>query len=74
MLPVRGRDVLHARYTDGLIVKSGDRVHTIDLRELEFMRDLLRDENGDLWVAGWNGFARVKRAAGQWSKQIFRVP
>jgi hypothetical protein len=59
----RGGVLLH--YTDGLVI-DGQRM---PLPELEYMRDLKRDEDGTLWVAGWHGFVRVSRDG---TKQLFR--
>ena len=33
------------------------------------MRDLQRDPDGTIWVAGWHGFMRVSRDG---KKQLFR--
>jgi hypothetical protein len=59
----RGAVMLH--YTDGLILDG----LKVPLPELEYMRDLQRDSDGTIWVAGWHGFMRVSRDG---KKQLFR--
>ncbi len=67
----RGRFVL-LHYTDGLVLKPDQGpVTTFKLPELEFMRDLLLDENGDVWVAGWTGLMRLRPDGASFGKQLF---
>ncbi|MBL8956845.1 MAG: hypothetical protein JNK82_39090 [Myxococcaceae bacterium] len=69
----RGRYVqLH--YTDGLVFVGDDgSVSKFPLRELDFMRDLMLDENGDLWVAGWKGLMRLRPDGASFGKQLFEA-
>lgn len=67
----RGRFVL-LHYTDGLVLKPDQGpVTTFKLPELEFMRDMLLDENGDVWVAGWTGLMRLRPDGATFGKQLF---
>lgn len=69
----RGRYVM-LHYTDGLVVKP-DRgaVTRVPLPELDVMRDLLLDENGEVWVGGWTGLMRLRPDGARWGKQVFAV-
>lgn len=73
------RDEAHARwvllhYTDGLVLRpDSGPLAKVPLRELEFMRDLLLDENGDVWVAGWTGLMRLRPDGATFGKQLFAV-
>lgn len=62
-------------YTDGLVLLNhGGATETIPLGELEFMRDLLLDDDtGDVWVAGWNQLVRLRADGPTWAKQRFVV-
>lgn len=69
----RGRFVL-LHYTDGLIFKADTGAVTkFPLRELDVMRDLMLDENGDLWVGGWTGLMRLRPDGASFGKQLFEV-
>ena len=69
----RGRFVL-LHYTDGLVlVPDQGAVTKVPLRELEYMRDLMLDENGDVWVGGWTGLMRLKPDGASFGKQLFEV-
>jgi len=69
----RGRTFL-AHYTEGVRVQQAGHTEPIDLSELGYTRDLLLDEgNGDLWVAGWNGIARLRESMGAWTREYWRV-
>lgn len=63
-------------YTDGPILHEKDnRRETVNLRRLEYMRDLLLDEQtGDVWVAGWQGLVRLREQGGRWAPTTWRVP
>lgn len=66
------RWMLH--YTNGLVLeREGAALEKIDLRELQYMRDLLLDANGDVWVGGWTELVRVRPDGPTWVKQRFRV-
>ena len=48
-------------YTDGLIVTVDDQVvQTVDLGDLSYMRAMLLEPDGSVWVAGWPGLVRVR--------------
>ena len=62
-------------YTQGLVLKQpGAEPQRVDLSDLEFMRDLLLDDSGDVWVAGWNQLVRVGAGGPPWVKRSYRVP
>ena len=72
--PARQRRwLLH--YTRGpLLEQDGRRLPTVDLADLQYMRDLALDEaTGDLWVAGWTGIARVRESGGAWARDALSV-
>ncbi|MEQ1507058.1 MAG: hypothetical protein ABMB14_32825 [Myxococcota bacterium] len=51
-------------YTAGLtLVEHGRVVGAVDLSAYEYLRSLRVDPDGTVWVAGWNGIARVRRTA-----------
>jgi hypothetical protein len=56
-------------YTDGIL--AGDA--WLPLPELEYMRDLERDDDGTLWVAGWHGIAQLRPDGNGWLKKVFRL-
>lgn len=61
-------------YTDGLYIKEGDApAEFVDLRSLEYMRDLYLDDNGDLWVGGWNQLLRVRKQGESWKTESFKI-
>lgn len=61
-------------YTDGLtLVHDGGKTERIALQELENMRALLLDTNGDVWVSGWTQLVRVRPDGPTWVKQRFIV-
>jgi sugar lactone lactonase YvrE len=69
----RGRWVL-LHYTDGLVLKPDvGPVASFPLRELEYLRDLMLDENGDVWVGGWTGLMRLRPDGPTFGKQLFEV-
>ena len=48
-------------YTDGLTVTIDDQVvKTIDLSDLTYMRRMLLESDGSVWVAGWPGLVRIR--------------
>lgn len=48
-------------YTDGLtITEAGRVVQRVDLSDLGYMRKLLLEPDGSVWVGGWPGLARVR--------------
>lgn len=52
-------------YTDGLTVSVGGRVvQTVDLSDLSYMRSMLLEPDGSVWVAGWPGLVRIRWDAG----------
>lgn len=63
-------------YTDGPILHEKDNLReTVNLRHLEYMRDLLLDgQTGDVWVAGWQGLVRLREQGGRWAPTTWRVP
>jgi hypothetical protein len=47
-------------YRDGLYIKkSEEKIKFIDLRFLEYMRDLYVDQKGNIWVGGWNQLLKL---------------
>jgi hypothetical protein len=62
-------------YTAGPILKErGTAGRPIDLRHLQYMRDILVDErSGDLWVAGWTGLVRLREDKGRWKADTWRA-
>jgi len=53
-------------YTDGLTVTIDDQVvRTIDLSDLGYMRRMLLEPDGSIWVAGWPGLVRVRWDGGE---------
>lgn len=73
--PARKR-IWWLHYSDGPVLKESGRIRdTVNLEHLEYMHDLLLDEqNGDLWVAGWAGLVRLREENGRWKPQTWRVP
>ena len=70
----RGRTwFLH--YTDGLYLEQAGKPTTfIDLSSLQYMRSLLLDDDGSVWVAGWNALVHVRpQGAGGWGQESFVV-
>ncbi|MGR3276893.1 hypothetical protein ACSYAD_17460 [Acaryochloris marina NIES-2412] len=45
----------------------------IDLSALHYMRDLLIDQKGDLWIGGWNQRVQLCRQGNQWSQDHYRL-
>jgi hypothetical protein len=64
-----GARLIALHYTDGLMV--GDKA--LPLPDLEYMRDLERDADGTLWVAGWHGFLKLRPDGSSWGRQLFKV-
>ena len=61
-------------YTDGLtLVRDGGKTERIELQDLENMRDMLLDTNGDVWVGGWTQLVRIRPDGPAWAKQRFIV-
>lgn len=59
-------------YTDGVVVKPADgATSTIPLGDLEYMRDMLLDEDGSLWVAGWNKLVRLREGPKGWAREAW---
>ncbi|HEY4222604.1 MAG TPA: hypothetical protein VGO62_14715 [Myxococcota bacterium] len=54
----RGRSwLLH--YTSGLVLGDANGARNIPLPSAEYMRALLLDDDGTVWVGGWHGLIRV---------------
>jgi streptogramin lyase len=72
-------DLRHERlfllhYRQGLTVTLNHRaVASIDLSALQYMRDLMLDQAGDVWVAGWTELVRLREQDGNWSRTSYRV-
>src|SRR5207247_2062293 len=64
----RGRTwLLH--YTKGLVLKvDGAPPHPFDLSDLEYMRDLMLDPDGSVWVAGWNKLLHLRDTPQGWKR------
>jgi hypothetical protein len=61
-------------YTDGLYIKEGDApAELVNLSALEYMRDLYLDDNGDLWVGGWNQLLRLRKQGNSWKTESFKI-
>ncbi|WP_249369600.1 hypothetical protein [Acaryochloris marina] len=62
-------------YTSGLsILEPGQANPTfIDLSALSYMRDLLIDQKGNLWVGGWKQLVRLRCQGNQWSQDHYRL-
>jgi hypothetical protein len=61
-------------YRVGLLLKTMSGVETIDLHDLQYMRDMLLDDRtGDVWVAGWPGIARLQSSGKGWKREDWRV-
>lgn len=61
-------------YTGGLtLIREGGKTERIALKDLENMRDLLLDTNGDVWVGGWTQLVRIRPDGPTWAKQRFLV-
>ena len=59
-------------YTQGLtLVEGGQVTGRIDLSDLTYMRDLLLDADGSVWVAGWPGLVRVRWEGGEPLREDF---
>ena len=72
-------DLRHERlfllhYRQGLTVTLNHRaVASIDLSALQYMRDLMLDQAGDVWVAGWTELLRLREQDGNWNRTSYRV-
>jgi hypothetical protein len=73
-------DVLRNRtwllhYTQGLYLEQpGGKVKPFDLSRLKYMRALLLDKDGSVWVGGWNALVHIQRqGASGWRQQSFKV-
>ncbi len=61
-------------YTEGPYLKAHGRVQqTFDLKQDGFMRDLLLDEDGTVWVGSHSGVVRLRQKDGSWVLDRFRV-
>ncbi|MGC4121982.1 MAG: hypothetical protein QM765_46860 [Myxococcales bacterium] len=61
-------------YTEGPYLMLNGRVQqTFDLRQDGYMRDLLLDEDGTLFVGSHSGVVRMREKAGNWVMDRFRV-
>jgi hypothetical protein len=68
----RGRTwLLH--YTKGVFVVTPRGTQFVDLKRLEYMRALLLDADGSVWVAGWNGLVHLEENAGTWRQRDYVV-
>jgi hypothetical protein len=62
------------QYRKGLVLRQNGRtVQTVDLHELDYMRDLMIEPTGDIWVGGWNQLLRLREQEGRWVKDSFRA-
>lgn len=62
-------------YTSGLYIHRQGETQSefINLSELRYMRDLLIDQKGDIWVAGWNQLIRLRKQGKNWLKDVYRL-
>lgn len=62
-------------YTSGLSIREqgSSKPRFINLSELRYMRDLLIDSKGDIWVAGWNQLIRLRQQGNSWLKDVYRL-
>ncbi len=61
-------------YTDGLVLKQNDRVlETVDLGDLQYMRDFILDSSGDLWVGGYNQLLHLHQGEQGFERDSYRV-
>lgn len=61
-------------YRNGLTIRpSGRTVQTVELKELDYMRDLLLTPEGELWIAGWTRLLRLREEHGAWTKESYRI-
>jgi len=63
--------VLHYT-TDATVTRPGGEPQKVDLRELQYLRDLLIDGH-DTWIAGWNQLLRLREDGETFGRQSFRV-
>jgi hypothetical protein len=70
--PVKKRTYfLH--YTRGVYIQSDEgKRDFIDLKELQFMRSMHLEDNGDLIVGGWNGVMILRETGGVWKRKKLR--
>ncbi|NMB76555.1 MAG: hypothetical protein GYA21_15660 [Myxococcales bacterium] len=61
-------------YTDGLVQKqNGQVIEKMNLRDLNYMRDFLLDEAGDVWVGGHNQLLRLRRTEQGFERDAYRL-
>lgn len=60
-------------YTKGLVLQQQQTTTTVPLPDAEFMRAMMLDEDGTVWVGGWHGLVRVTLEQGQPASQIFAL-
>lgn len=61
-------------YTEGPYLKANGRVQqTFDLRQDGYMRDLLLDDDGTVWVGSHSGVVRLREKDGNWVMDRFRM-
>lgn len=61
-------------YTSGLYIKTTQAPATfLNLSSLLYMRDLYLDQDGQVWVAGWNQLVRVRQQGKAWVTQSFEL-
>jgi hypothetical protein len=66
--PARAR-VWLLHYTTGPVLLAGDAApRSFDTSDLEFMRDLMVDADGSLWIAGWNKLLRLRDTPQGWKR------
>jgi streptogramin lyase len=57
-------------YTNGPVLVTGDAPpRPFDTKDLEYMRDLLVDPDGSVWIAGWNKLLRLRDTPQGWKRE-----
>jgi hypothetical protein len=61
-------------YREGLYIKKpNQKIEFINLGFLEYMRDLYIDQNGNIWVAGWNQLLKLTPTKNGWDQLSFKL-
>ncbi|HEY3452430.1 MAG TPA: hypothetical protein VGK67_39165 [Myxococcales bacterium] len=61
-------------YTEGPYLKTNGRVQqTFDMKQDGYLRDLLLDEDGTVWVGSHSGIVRMREKDGNWVMDRLRV-